>query len=93
MFKSVVGGILLGTAIFFTGPLILLVLLLKFIFTPFGMGRMMMANRGMGFGRMGMPPMAFAEKVRNMSEEDYNSFTAKLQAGRFGNCSHRQPNN
>jgi hypothetical protein len=47
----------------------------------------------MGFGRMGMPPLAFADKVRTMSEEEYNSFTAKMQEGRYGNSRHRQPNN
>lgn len=93
IFKSILGGAVLGAVIFFTGPLILVVLLLKFIFTPFGMGRMMFANRGKGFGRMGMPPLAFADKVRNMSEEDYNSFTAKLQERNHGRCGHRNPTN
>ena len=93
IFKAILGGALLGAVIFFTGPLIFIVLLLKFIFTPFGMGRMMFTNRGMGFGRMGMPPLAFAEKVRNMSEEDYNSFTAKMQERRQGYCAQRNPTN
>jgi hypothetical protein len=39
--KTFVGGILLGTVVFFTGPLLLIILVLKFIFTLFGMGRRM----------------------------------------------------
>lgn len=93
IFKSILGGAVLGAVIFFTGPLILVVLLLKFIFTPFGMGRMMFVNRSMGFGRMGMPSLAFADKVRNMSEEDYNRFTAKLQDRNHGGCGHNNPTN
>lgn len=91
--KSILGGAVLGAVIFFTGPLILVVLLLKFIFTPFGMGSMKFANRRMGFGSMGMPPLAFADKVRNMSEEDYNRFTAKLQERNHGGCCHNNPTN
>ncbi|HHH52820.1 MAG TPA: hypothetical protein ENK91_04120 [Bacteroidetes bacterium] len=67
--KSIIGGVLLGTFIFFTGPLLLIIFTLKFIFTPFGMRRMMWRNT-----RMGMPSFAFAEKIRNMSDEQFNEF-------------------
>lgn len=68
-----IAGVLFAALIFFAGPFIFLVLLLKFIFTPFGMGRMMMMNR---FGSMGMqfPYFAYADKIRTMSEEDYQTF-------------------
>ncbi len=78
--KPIIGGALLGTFVFFTGPLLFIVLLLKFIFTPFGMGRMMMANR---FSTMGMPTFAFAEKVRNMNDDEFNAMKEKMQ-NRFG---------
>ncbi|MBK8627910.1 MAG: hypothetical protein IPN86_20820, partial [Saprospiraceae bacterium] len=45
VFKPIIGGALLGTFVFFTGPLLFIVLLLKFIFTPFGMWRTRMAGR------------------------------------------------
>lgn len=75
--KPVIGGILLGAFVFFTGPLLLIILLLKFIFTPFGMGRMMMYQR---FSHGFHPKMrlAMADKIRNMSEEDYNTFKEKM---------------
>jgi len=67
-FKSIIGGILLGTFVFFTGPLLFIILILKFIFTPFGMWR----NQGMR-----MPSFSFADKIRNMSEEQFNEFKSK----------------
>lgn len=85
IFKTVIGGALLGTFIFFTGPLILIVLLLKFIFTPFGMGRMMMTRRFWPMGQV-QPPFAFAEKIRNMSEEDYTVFQSKIKDGYHYGC-------
>lgn len=78
--KSIFGGVLFGTFVFFTGPFIFIVLLLKFIFTPFGMGRARMAG---GFAPMGMPPLAFAEKIRNMNDDEYSAMKEKMQS-RFG---------
>ncbi len=85
IFKPIIAGALLGSFVFFTGPLLLIILILKFIFTPFGMGRMRFGNQFTGFGRMGMPPFAFADKIRNMSDEDYKHFQDKMK-GRFQNC-------
>lgn len=82
--KSVLGGIFLGALIFFTGPLLLVILILKFIFTPFGIGRMMMV-RG-GWGHHHMPPFAFASKIRNMSDEDYAAFEARMKNRFHGHC-------
>jgi len=78
--KSIVGGALFGAFVFFTGPLLFIVLLLKFIFTPFGMGRARMAGR---FYPMGMPPLAFAEKIRSMNDDEFNTMKEKMQ-NRFG---------
>lgn len=80
IFKSVIGGALLGAFVFFTGPLLFIVLLLKFIFTPFGMGRLRMAGR---FSPMGMPSFAFAEKIRGMNDEEFNTLKEKMQ-NRYG---------
>jgi hypothetical protein len=78
--KPIIGGALFGTFVFFTGPFLFIVLLLKFIFTPFGMGRSRMAGR---FSQMGMPPFAFAEKTRSMNDEEFSAMKEKMQ-NRFG---------
>lgn len=82
--KPIIGGVFMGAFVFFTGPLLLIVFLLKFIFTPFGMGRMGMMNRGFGFSRTGMPPLAFAEKIRNMNDEEFTNFQTRIK-NRFEN--------
>ena len=77
--KPIIGGMVLGSIVFFTGPLLLIVLLLKFIFTPFGMGRMRMQQ---GFaGPMGFNPQmrfAMADKIRNMSDDEFVSLKEKM---------------
>jgi hypothetical protein len=84
--KPIIGGALLGAFVFFTGPLLFIVLLLKFIFTPFGMGRARMGGR---FSPMGMPPFAFAEKIRAMNDEEFNAMKEKMQ-NRFGGRCNKQ---
>jgi len=94
IFKPIAGGILLGAFVFFTGPLLPIVLLLKFIFTPFGMGRIggrgrMYASRlsfaGMHDGPgLGVSRLSFADKIRSMNDEDYTAFKTKYQ-DRFKN--------
>ena len=84
--KPIIGGILFGTFVFFTGPLLFIVLLLKFIFTPFGMGRMMVANQ---FGQMGMPPFAFAEKIRSMNDDEFSALKDKMQNRFSGKCGYQ----
>jgi hypothetical protein len=78
--KPIIGGAFLGAFVFFTGPLLFIVLLLKFIFTPFGMGR---ARMGGQFSPMGMPSFAFAEKIRAMNDEEFNTMKEKMY-NRFG---------
>lgn len=83
--KPVIGGLLFGTLVFFAAPLLVIVLLLKFIFTPFGMGRMMWYER-FG-GPAGYHPgmrYAMAGKIRNMSDDEFAAFTEKMNR-RF-NC-------
>ncbi len=91
IFKPIIGGILFGAFMFFCGPFLLIVLLLKFIFTPFGMGRMMMARGGFGPMRMGTPPGAFADKIRGMNDEEYEQFK-NTWSNRFqgGHCGYRR---
>ncbi|MBL0331740.1 MAG: hypothetical protein IPP08_11215 [Chlorobiota bacterium] len=77
--KPIIGGVVLGAIVFFTGPLLLIVLLLKFIFTPFGMGRMMMQHRFAG--PMGFNPkmqISMADKIRNMSDEEFTSLKKEM---------------
>ncbi|HMS30078.1 MAG TPA: hypothetical protein PKD32_09515 [Saprospiraceae bacterium] len=83
--KPIAGGILLGLVLFFTGPLLLIILLLKFIFTPFGMGRMMMYHR-LGGHNAYLPDMrlAFADKIRGMDEEEYLSFKERMNGSFCG---------
>lgn len=88
--KSIVVGSLIGALVFFTGPLLLLIFILKFIFTPFG--RMRHGHYGYG-GPYGNPRfngmrLAFADKVRNMSEEDYSAFKSKFENGFMGRHRH-----
>lgn len=84
--KSIVGGALFGAFVFFTGPLLFIVLLLKFIFTPFGMGRARMAGR---FYPMGMPSVAFAEKIRGMNDDEFNAMKEKMQNRFGGRCNNQ----
>lgn len=81
-FKPLLGGIVTGALLFFAGPFIAAILLLKFIFTPFGMGRMMMGHHwhGRHFS------FAFADKIRNMNEEEYTSFKTKMNEHFHGHC-------
>ncbi|MBL0316483.1 MAG: hypothetical protein IPP69_12150 [Flavobacteriales bacterium] len=95
IFKSILGGIVLGTILFFAGPVLLFflfaVLTLKFIFTPFGWGRMMMYRGAWGhpgMGGMGAAPFAFANKVRNMSDTEFAEFQDKMKNRFSGRCHH-----
>jgi hypothetical protein len=81
--KSIFGGIAIGALLFFAGPSIFIVLLLKFIFTPFGMGRMVYA-RHLAYGGYFMGGPHFTDKVRSMSEEEYNNFKTSMQNRYYG---------
>ncbi len=77
--EPIIGGVLLGALVFFMGPLLFIVLLLKFIFTPFGMGRM--AMRGRYAGPKGFNPkmrFAMADKIRSMSDDEFASLKEKM---------------
>ena len=72
IFKALGAGVILGSLVFFAGPLLLIVLLLKFIFTPFGMNRWRFA---------GPSPLQMwqLEKVRSMSAEEFDAFKDNIR--------------
>jgi len=86
IFKSIIVGVLLGAFVFFTGPLLFIVLLLKFIFTPFGMGRMNRPQFSHPAMMGGGGPISFAEKIRSLSDEDYAAMKSKMQNGHGFGC-------
>ncbi len=83
---SVLGGAMLGSLLFFAGPILLMVLLLKFIFTPFGMRRMMFANSNWRMGNVQHQRIAFADKVRSMTNEEYAHFQTFSKEKFQGSC-------
>lgn len=86
--KPILGGIFLGSLLFFAAPFIFIVLLLKFIFTPFGMGRMMYHPRfGGHMGYFSGRKFEMADKIRSMSDEEYSSFREKF-SGQHHSCHH-----
>lgn len=75
--KSIGIGILIGVLAFFA---------FKLIITFFIIGAIMMLFRrrrferhGFGPGRFGRHRFAFADKIRNMDEEEYNAFKSNFE--------------
>ncbi len=90
IFKPIVGGLIIGTALFFA-PF----MLLKFIFWMIIIGGIMRLIFRRRHSHWGGPrySMVYADKVRNMSQEDYDAFKTKMnrwqgQCGYYGgyNC-------
>lgn len=90
VFKSIVKGVFFGALIFFAGPFLLFVFLLKWIFTPFGMGRMAWMQHRYGTGNFmhGRPSLAFADKVRSMNDDEYTAFKDKMKEQFNGRCAY-----
>lgn len=86
IFKSILMGVAIGALFYFLAPFIFIILLLKFIFTPFGMARMsMFSHRKYRYGRPGFGPrFEMADRIRNMNDDEYLSFKEKW--GRNGGC-------
>lgn len=82
--KSVVGGAIIGTALFFAPFFVLKTMLFFFIIG--GIIRMIFWRRMMYWWRPQMY-MAMADKVRNMSEEEYADLKNKMNHWN-GNCYH-----
>lgn len=87
LFKPVLGGVFLGS-ILFAMPFFILKVALFFLVCGtlmrlFARGRMRHGGmRGMGFGP------AFADKIRGMSDEEYDAFKTKFE----GRCGKRKRN-
>ncbi len=80
--KAIIIGAITGAALFFLPFFILrgflFILFIGFVIRLIAFGRW----RHRGFGGRGFNP-AFADKIRNMSDEEYNNFKQKFQNG-FG---------
>lgn len=81
--KSIIGGLLIGVLAFFTGPFALFLLVPFFIFGIFGY------RRRWWHGHAGMSPLAFADKVRGMNDEDFANFKNQLQQGFGRSCQYK----
>ncbi len=83
--KPILFGAIFGTAIFYA-PLFVLktflfLVLMSFIFRMFWWSRS-------GGGRKRQYIVAYADKVRNMSEEEYNAFKSKVES-KYSHCGRR----
>ncbi len=78
IFKSILIGILMGTMIFFAPGFIIGLAITMLIF------RLMIGGRMRG-GRYKEYRLAFADKVRSMSDEEYEQFKSKVHNHR-GHC-------
>ncbi len=81
--KALLGGILLGTAVFFAPFFLLKIVIVCMIISA--IVRMMFWRHMSRWGGM-HPMMAMAEKVRGMSEEDYQTFKQKMSQHQMHYC-------
>ena len=84
IFKPILGGLIIGTALFFA-PF----MLLKFLFWMCIIGGIMRMIFWRRHSHWGGPRyyMAYADKVRNMSQEDYDALKTKMNKWQ-GHCGH-----
>ena len=82
--KSVVMGIALGATLFFL-PVFIIGMLI------FGLFFKMMFRRRM-HQSFGSHRLAFADKIRNMSEEDFVKFKINFETRNFNGCSNPRAN-
>ena len=75
--KSIAVGILIGALAFFTFKLIITFFIIGGIMSLFARRRF--GRQGFGPGKFGGPRFAFADKIRNMDEEEYNSFKSNFE--------------
>lgn len=82
IFKSILIGLLMGAA-FFVMPFFLLKFFLFFLIIGAIM-RLLWGGKRRGRGGWGGYQFAFADKIRNMNDEEYNSFKTKMQNRHYG---------
>ncbi len=75
--KSIAVGILIGALAFFAFKLIITFFIIGAIMSLFARRRF--SRQGFGPGRFGGPRFAFADKIRNMDEEEYNAFKSNFE--------------
>ncbi|QMW06532.1 hypothetical protein [Spirosoma foliorum] len=84
--KSIAAGVLLGAALFimpfFLIRLVVFFLIIGALFRLFGGRRFRRGGWGQGRGYGYMP--AFADRIRQMSDEEYNQFKQRFEQG--GRC-------
>ncbi|GAB4013049.1 hypothetical protein GCM10028808_30880 [Spirosoma migulaei] len=92
LLKSILAGLLVGVALFimpfFLIRLVFFVLIIGALLRIFGGGRFRRGWRqGPGYGQM----PAFADRIRQMSDEEYNQFKQRFnQGGRYGDYETRK---
>lgn len=86
LLKSILAGLLLGAALFimpfFLIRLVFFFVIIGALFRLFGGGRFRRGGWGRGRDFEHMP--AFADRIRQMSDDEYNQFKQRYQ-GRYGN--------
>ena len=90
--KSILAGLLLGAALFimpfFLIRLVIFVLIIGALLRLFGGGRF---RRGWGAGRGYGHMPAFTDRIRQMSDDEYNQFKQRFgQGGRCGDYETRK---
>ncbi len=74
--RTVAGGILIGALAFFAFKVVIALVVVGLLFKLFGGGRY-------GSGRFGDHRLAFADRIRAMDEDEYQSFKTRF-AGKCG---------
>lgn len=87
--RPVVAGVLIGAALFFAPFVVLRIALFVLVFML--LFRLFTGRRFGRFGGRGMHP-AFADRIRNMSDEEYADFKEKFGHG-CGGPYRNQPEN
>lgn len=82
IFKSIFFGLLIGTGFFFIPKMMLGLIICSMIFGMFARRRMYMNNR------FHIYQYAYADKIRNMSEEEYKNYQSKMNDFHMHGCHH-----
>lgn len=82
IFKSIFFGLLIGTGFFFIPKIMLGLIICSMIFGMFARRRMYMNNR------FHIYQYVYADKIRNMSEEEYKNYQSKMNEFHMHSCNH-----